>query len=280
MTINDFREHFTNSLSSIYSKDEVNALLFIVLEYVLKMNRAQVVLSPQTKLSTAMHVKLDQILVRLTNNEPIQYIVGETSFAGLTIQLSSEVLIPRPETESLVYWVQDQESKGQEVLDICTGSGCIAFALEKLIEAKVTAWDISTSALTTAKKTAKELQSSVVFSKVDILSQKDENRQWDIIVSNPPYVLREDITMMHENVLRHEPHLALFTSDKNRVQFYAAVAAFSQAHLKPRGRLYFELNPKTANEVVSLLKMMEFDDIVVAKDMQGKDRMLRATKKT
>ena len=280
MTISDFREHFTNSLSSIYSKDEVNALLFIVLEYVLKMNRAQVVLSPQTKLSTAMHVKLDQILVRLTNNEPIQYIVGETSFAGLTIQLSSEVLIPRPETESLVYWVQDQESKGQEVLDICTGSGCIAFALEKLIEAKVTAWDISTSALTTAKKTAKELQSSVVFSKVDILSQKDENRQWDIIVSNPPYVLREDITMMHENVLRHEPHLALFTSDKNRVQFYAAVAAFSQAHLKPRGRLYFELNPKTANEVVSLLKMMEFDDIVVAKDMQGKDRMLRATKKT
>ena len=280
MTISDFREHFTNSLSSIYSKDEVNAFFFIVLEYVLKMNRAQVVLSPHTKLSTTTHVKLDQILVRLTNNEPIQYIVGETNFAGLTIQLSSEVLIPRPETESLVYWVQDQESKGQEVLDICTGSGCIAFALEKLIEAKVTAWDISTIALTTAKKTAKELQSSVVFSKVDILSQKEENRQWDIIVSNPPYVLREDITMMHENVLRHEPHLALFTTDKNRVQFYAAVAAFSQAHLKPRGRLYFELNPKTANEVVSLLKMMEFDDIVVAKDMQGKDRMLRATKKT
>lgn len=280
MTISDFREHFTNSLSSIYSRDEVNALFFIVLEYVLKMNRAQVVLSPHTKLSTTMHVKLDQILVRLTNNEPIQYIVGEASFAGLTIQLSSEVLIPRPETESLVYWVQDQESKGQEILDICTGSGCIAFALEKLIEAKVTAWDISTSALTTAKKTAKELQSSVVFSKVDILSQKDENRQWDIIVSNPPYVLREDICMMHENVLKHEPHLALFTPDKNRVQFYAAVAAFSQAHLKPRGRLYFELNPKTANEVVSLLKMMEFDDIVVAKDMQGKDRMLRATKKT
>jgi release factor glutamine methyltransferase len=280
MTISDFREHFTNSLSSIYSKDEVNALFFIVLEYVLKMNRAQVALSPHTKLSTTTHVKLDQILVRLSNNEPIQYIVGETNFAGLTIQLSSEVLIPRPETESRVYWVQYQESKGQEVLDICAGSGCIAFALEKLIEAKVTAWDISTSALTTAKKTAKELQSSVVFSKVDILSQKEENRQWDIIVSNPPYVLREDITMMHENVLRHEPHLALFTTDKNRVQFYAAVAAFSQAHLKPRGRLYFELNPKTANEVVSLLKMMEFDDIVVAKDMQGKDRMLRATKKT
>jgi release factor glutamine methyltransferase len=102
MTISDFREHFTNSLSSIYSKDEVNALFFIVLEYVLKMNRAQVALSPHTKLSTTTHVKLDQILVRLSNNEPIQYIVGETNFAGLTIQLSSEVLIPRPETESRV----------------------------------------------------------------------------------------------------------------------------------------------------------------------------------
>jgi release factor glutamine methyltransferase len=213
---------------------------------------------------------------RLEKKEPIQYIIGQTSFAGILVHLNRHVLIPRPETENLVYWIKSREPDHLAILDICSGSGCIAFALENHINARVSAWDISNEALKVAKKTAASIGSNVSFSQVDILKQLQILERWDVIVSNPPYILEEEKIQIHANVLEYEPHLALFTSKEDPIQFYRAVIQFSVLHLNPGGRLYFELNPNTANAVISLLKTMDFIDIVVENDMQNQVRMLVA----
>jgi release factor glutamine methyltransferase len=178
----------------------------------------------------------------------------------------------------MVYWIKNQESGGLDVLDICTGSGCIAFALEDHIEANVTAWDISNDALKVAKKTARSIGSNVNFSQVDILAPIQTQNQWDVMVSNPPYVLEKEKSEIHANVLDHEPHLALFTSPEDSIQFYRAIIQFASQYLCPGGRLYFELNPSTAKAVSSLLKTMDFVDIVVENDMLNQARMLVAKK--
>jgi release factor glutamine methyltransferase len=216
---------------------------------------------------------------RLEKKEPIQYIIGQTSFAGIPIHVNRHVLIPRPETESLVYWIKSREPDDLAILDICSGSGCIAFALEDHINAKVTAWDISNKALTVAKQTAASIVSNVSFSQVDILKQTQTQDRWDVIVSNPPYVSEEEKPQIHANVLEYEPHLALFTSREDPIQFYRAVVQFAALHLSPGGRLYFELNPNTAKAVISLLKTTDFVDIVVENDMQNQARMLVAKTK-
>ena len=278
MTIKEFRQHFNEKMSSIYPTEEIDSLFVQLIEYAIKMNRAEIVLNGNSKLDQSELISVIQFMKRLEKKEPIQYIIGQTSFAGIPIHVNRHVLIPRPETESMVYWIKNQESGGLDVLDICTGSGCIAFALEDHIEANVTAWDISNDALKVAKKTARSIGSNVNFSQVDILAPIQTQNQWDVMVSNPPYVLEKEKSEIHANVLDHEPHLALFTSPEDSIQFYRAIIQFASQYLCPGGRLYFELNPSTANAVISLLKTMDFVDIVVENDMLNQARMLVAKK--
>ena len=246
------------------------------MEYVLNIGRAEIILNMNKELDQDAQNDAAQFTNRLEKKEPIQYIIGQTSFAGIPIHLNRHVLIPRPETESLVYWIKSREPDDLAILDICSGSGCIAFALENHINAKVAAWDISKEALKVAKQTAASIGSNVSFSQVDILKQFQTQDRWDVIVSNPPYVLEEEKPQIHANVLEYEPHMALFTSIEDPIQFYRAVIQFASLHLCPGGRLYFELNPNTAEAVISLLKTMDFIDIVAENDMQNQARMLVA----
>ena len=276
MTIKVFRQNFNESLASVYSTAEIDSLFFQLMEHMLTMDRADVILNASTELDKYVQNDVIQFMNRLEKKEPIQYIIGQTSFAGIPILLNRHVLIPRPETESLVYWIKSREPDELAILDICSGSGCISFALENHINARVSAWDISNEALKIAKQTATSIGSNVSFSQVDILKHLQTQDRWDVIVSNPPYVLEEEKPRIHANVLEHEPHLALFTSREDPIQFYRAVIQFAALHLSPGGRLYFELNPKTAKAVISLLKTMDFVDIVVENDMQNQARMLVA----
>ena len=274
MKIKRFRQNFNERLAYVYPTVEIDYLFFQLMEHVLNIGRADIILNLNAELDKDTQNDVVQFMNRLEKKEPIQYIMGQTSFAGIPILLNHHVLIPRPETESLVYWIKSHEPDGLAILDICTGSGCIAFALENHINARVSAWDISNEALTVAKQTATSIGSNVSFSQVDILNQFQTQDRWDIIVSNPPYVLEEDKSQIHANVLEHEPHLALFTSKDDPIQFYRAIIKYAALHLYPGGRLYFELNPSTANAVISFLKTMDFVDIVVEKDMQNQARML------
>lgn len=279
MTIKAFRQDFNEMLASVYPTAEIDSLFFQLMEHVLNISRAEIILNVNSELDQDVQNVVIQFMKQLEKKEPIQYIIGQTSFAGIPILLNRHVLIPRPETESLVYWIKSREPDGLSILDICTGSGCIAFALENHISAKLTAWDISNDALKVAKQTAVSIGSNVSFSQVDILKQFEVQDRWDVIVSNPPYVLEEERPQIHANVLEYEPHLALFSSKDDPIQFYRAVIQFANLHLNPAGRLYFELNPNTAKAVISLLKTTDFVDIVVENDMQNQTRMLVAKTK-
>ena len=279
MTIKAFRQKFNESLASVYPTVEIDSLFFQLMEHVQNIDRAEIILNINSELDLDVQNEVIQFMYRLEKKEPIQYIIGQTIFAEIPINLNRHVLIPRPETESLVYWIKSREPNDLAILDICSGSGCIAFALENHINARVTAWDISNEALTIAKQTAVSIGSNVSFSQVDILKQFQIQDRWDIIVSNPPYVLQQEKPQIHANIIEYEPHLALFTSRKDPIQFYRAVIQFAALHLCRGGRLYFELNPYTAKAVISLLKTMDFIDIVVENDMQNQARMLVAKTK-
>jgi len=279
MTHKELRLFFDKKMTAVYPKTEVDSLYVQLMEFALNMSRAEMILNSDETIEKHILINVLEYITRLENKEPIQYIIGQVTFADVLVNVNSNVLIPRPETESLVYWMKEQEQQNPSVLDICTGSGCIAFALEKHLNAKVNAWDISHKALQLAKQTAKSIGSAVNFSNVDILSSVDIDQKWDIIVSNPPYVLEEERAEIEGNVLHYEPHLALFTAADDSIQFYRAIIQFAAKHLCPGGRLYFELNPKTFTQVVSFLKVMKFVDIVVENDMRNTARMLVAKTK-
>ena len=223
-----------------------------------------------------------EIVNRLLQHEPIQYILGETEFYGLKFHTSPEVLIPRSETEELVDWIISEANDGcKSMLDIGTGSGCIPIVIDKnTCMDRIDGWDISEDALQIARKNALRNDSKVHFSNHDILDPSGfvEDVKWDVIVSNPPYVLREEASLMERNVLDFEPHLALFVPDSDPLLFYRAIAKFANVHLKIHGSLFFEINEKMGEQTVQLLKESGFDDILTRKDFQGKERMIRARK--
>ena len=279
MTHKEFRFFFNKKMTPVYPKAEIDSLYAQLMGFALNISRAEMILKSDQTIENHSLTNLLEYITRLEKKEPIQYIIGQVNFAEVPVNVNNNVLIPRPETESLVYWMKDQEQQNPSVLDICTGSGCIAFALEKHLNAKVNAWDVSYKALQLAKQTAKSIGSAVNFSMVDILSTVDTDQKWDIIVSNPPYVLEEESSEIDGNVLHYEPDLALFTAADDSIQFYRAIIQFAAKHLRSGGRLYFELNPKTFAQVVSFLKVMKFVDIVVENDMRNTVRMLVAKTK-
>ena len=213
---------------------------------------------------------------RLSVGEPVQYVVGKALFADRYFKVGKGVLIPRPETAELCQWIAEEAQEGCDVLDIGTGSGCIAVTLALDMKAKVTAWDIADEALLTASENARLLNADVSVEKRDILNVVADERQWDIIVSNPPYICEKEMAGMEANVLEHEPHLALFVPDDDPLKFYRAIAGFASKALRKGGRLFFEINSRCAREMEAMLAEEGFAKVEMRKDLYGRERMMKA----
>lgn len=267
-------------LAGIFPRQEIESLIFLIFEKVKGYSRTQFLLSKEKELSDEELFEINNIVARLKKHEPIQYILGTTEFYGLPFYAVPGVLIPRPETEELVQWIiQENQLGSPSILDICTGSGCIAVALKKNIpRATVNACDISPVCIDTAIRNAQLNATDIAVAEYDILKQipKVAFPTFDIIVSNPPYVRESEKEMMEKNVLEYEPALALFVSDKEPLLFYERIADFSLKHLHPKGQLYFEINEAFGKQCLEMLHGKGFLQIMIKKDLNGKDRMIRA----
>lgn len=283
MLIKDYKNSFKQELQSIYDEQETDSFFFIVLEKLHKLKRIDLALNPDSVMDGTHLKQWKNIVSDLKKQKPIQYILGETEFYGLPFEVNENTLIPRPETEELVEWIiQEARSKKQEtrlnILDVGTGSGCIAISLAKNIpSAEVFAIDVSEKALATAQKNAKTNAVGVKFVLKNILETEDLGQQFDIIVSNPPYVRHLEKAEIKPNVLEYEPHLALFVEDEDALLFYRKIAELAQKNLNPNGRLYFEINQYLGNETVRLLENLGFKNIELKKDIYGNDRMIQST---
>jgi len=283
-TVKQVSLDFSEQLSAIYDGNEVNSLCTMVLESVVNISSAKIRAFPETEISTPDSERITHILTRLTTGEPIQYILGYAEFYGLTFKVNSSVLIPRPETEELVDWILSSVGSSQlaigRFLDIGTGSGCIPISLKKnLTDAQVSAIDISPEALRTAKKNAQLNKVDINFIQDDILNPINHSlliTHYSLSVSNPPYVTLEDKKLMHTNVTDFEPHTALFVPEDDPLIFYKAIANFASTHLEKDGLLFFEINESYGKEIVNILNDKQFTNIELRKDMNGKDRMVKA----
>lgn len=265
-------------LAGIFPKEEIESLIFLIFEKLKGYSRTQFLLSKEEKLSKDDWVEVEKIVTRLKNHEPIQYILGETEFYGLPFYSVPGVLIPRPETEELVQWIiQENTISSPTILDIGTGTGCIAISLWKHIEqATVFACDISPICIETALVNAELNAAEVSVFEYDILNSTPKTTfpEMDVIVSNPPYVRETEKLLMERNVIDYEPELALFVPDENPLIFYDRIADFALIHLKTQGRLYFEINEAFGKECVEMLQAKGFSNIILKKDLNGKNRMI------
>ena len=276
----DVKNFLKNELKTHFSPEEISSLTRLILEKEFSIPLADILTCKFNHLSDAAVKKLSEIIDKLKNAEPIQYILGETDFFGLPFYLDSSVLIPRPETEELVQWViTSTNNASAKILDIGTGSGCIAVTLaKKLPHAEVHAWDISPDALEVARKNAERNGVHLFFLEKDILQESVSDRMFDIIVSNPPYVTESQKSDMEDNVLRFEPHLALFVPDENALVFYEKIADFARIYLNKGGALFFEINREKGEQIEMLLQQRGFKNIERVKDISGNERMIKAVK--
>jgi release factor glutamine methyltransferase len=285
MIISDALRLFDESLSTVYDKNEIDSIKYLVLSDLLSSSKAKLRAFADDKLDEAIIQKLQTIIAELQTGKPVQYILGHTEFYGLPFKVNPSVLIPRPETEELVAWVLEEvkrrDLKAERILDIGTGSGCIPITLKKhLPQSQVTGIDISAAALQTAKQNAELNEVEVEFIEADILNPPISilNTKYAILISNPPYVTELEQHDMHINVLNHEPHNALFVPNNDPLVFYRAIAGFALQNLQPNGLLFFEINENLAKETVELLSHNGFKSIELRQDMRGKDRMIKAEK--
>lgn len=268
-------------LGGIYSRDEIESLIFLIFGKLKGYSRAQLLLASDSEITPEEQLQIDQIVARLKAHEPIQYILGETEFYGLPIRTIPGTLIPRPETEELVQWIiQENQLTKPVIFDVGTGTGCIAVALRKNIpDSTVLACDVSPVCLETARRNAFENNAELSVFEFDILNFNPEINfpKLSVIVSNPPYVRQSEKLLMQKNVLDHEPELALFVDDDDPLIFYRKIAEFAQKHLQNGGRIYFEINEALGKECSEMLQEKGFSEIRLKKDLQQKDRMLAAT---
>ena len=294
--VRDCRKHYASELEKIYGSDEANALIMILLEHYFGIDRVKIAMDPKLRLSESELLTLHFAVKELLKNKPVQYILGETEFCGMRFFVDENVLIPRPETEEMVHIIGARRDKASlvrtgfdvetddrpSILDIGTGSGCIAISLAKLLKnSVVTAVDVSEKALKVAKKNAESNGVDVNFIKDDILNPQNPellDKQYDIIVSNPPYVCKSEKTEMRANVLGYEPSSALFVSDNDPLIFYRKILEFAQKSLKPDGEVWFEINEKFGEEMKNLCVKMGFKDVEIIKDFRERDRILRTTR--
>ena len=297
-------EELWHRLTHIYDAGEAKAIVRWVLDVRFDMSWTDILCGKVTELSAHDQTELEKIMQRLEKGEPVQYIIGVADFFGRQFHVEPGVLIPRPETEELCRWILASDKHGltrtvresphqsdANILDIGTGSGCIAITLAlELPDAQVTAWDISDDALRIAAGNAKSLGANVTFKHRDVLDSSlftldsslftlhSSLPKWDLIVSNPPYICEKEKSAMECNVLEHEPHLALFVPDDDPLLFYRAIAQYAAEALTAQGSLFFEINPLYADDLARMLRMMSYHDILIHQDQFGKSRFLKATK--
>ncbi len=280
MNLLDYKKQFLNKLEKEYPRSEMETFFHWLAEAYLKLNRLQIALDPALKINPLQKEKFDTALVRLENHEPIQYIIGECDFYGMTFHVDPAVLIPRPETEELVDWIlkETYELSELQILDIGTGSGCIAISLAKnLPNSQIFALDISESALKIASENSVANGVKVKFLQEDIFKIEKLSEKIDIIVSNPPYVREAEKAEMKQNVLNHEPKTALYVTNEDPLIFYRKILEFSKNNLREKGHIFMEINQYLGRETAELFQQEGFKT-ELWQDMFGKDRMLKAWK--
>jgi release factor glutamine methyltransferase len=294
MLVKEYKTTFLSELSPLYDEMEIESFFYIILESFHNKKRIDLALYPEMEMDALQLLRWQSTLAELKKEKPLQYIVGETEFYGLPFLVNENTLIPRPETEELVELIiksynLQPTTYNPKILDIGTGSGCIAISLAKnLTNSQVFAIDVSEKALTTAKKNAEINEVTINFIQADILKVDDlENlsnsnsklpSQYDVIVSNPPYVRNLEKSEIKPNVLEYEPHLALFVDDSDALLFYRKIAELAKKNLKENGKLYFEINQYLGKETVELLENLGFNDVVLKKDIYGNDRIIQCTR--
>lgn len=278
-TVAQLFAYLSSGLSDEYEEREGINVAQLCFEELLGLSRVDLVMKAEERLSESEILKIHHALKELKKGRPVQYVIGYTEFCGLNIQVDENVLIPRPETEELVQWVVDTNtSKYPTILDLCTGSGCIALAIKHLIpSAKVHASDVSKSALDVAYKNSISLALEVQFREGDILDGQPELSGLDVIISNPPYIGEDERDSLHSRVLDHEPNIALI-SPGDALKFYRTIASYAATQLNPGGRLFFELTEKYASEILEIVELAGFPMVEVREDINGRPRMLRAEK--
>ena len=267
--------YFIKQLNGIVQEREIISLAYISIDFLLGYNRSDCIIHSDKDITSDVSDRIKQIIADLKTNKPIQHIIGETEFYELKFKVNEHTLIPRPETEELVKWILQHEFTS--ALDIGTGSGCIAIALRKNKSAEISAIDVSESALLVAKENAKINEVEINFLLQDILKTTALPKV-DVIVSNPPYVLDKEKELMLANVLDNEPHLALFVPNNNPLLFYKKIAELAFTSLSKNGLLFFEINERFGKQTVAMLNAIGFVDIELKKDINDKDRMIKATK--
>ncbi|MBU0941406.1 MAG: peptide chain release factor N(5)-glutamine methyltransferase [Bacteroidetes bacterium] len=283
MRIKEYRSYFIKELTPIYDVGEVESFFYLILEDKQQLRRIDLALTPDLSFSERDVLLWDELVQQLKLEIPIQYLLGKTSFYGLDFAVNDAVLIPRQETEELVDWIvstvnSEKADLPLRILDIGTGSGCIAISLAKNIKnATVFAIDVSEEALETARKNAANNNVVITFISQNILETVDLEQRFDIIVSNPPYVRNLEKQEIKKNVLDNEPHLALFVADDDALIFYTKIAQLSQKNLTSSGHLFFEINQYLGQEMVELLQSLNFKNIELRKDIYGNDRMTKAS---
>jgi release factor glutamine methyltransferase len=281
--VNDIAQYFRGELHSIYEKNEIEKFIQFCFEDFVGYSKTDLITNQNKTVSESDLLKFHFAVRDLKRGRPIQYILGKSWFYGMELIVTKDVLIPRPETEELVRLIIEDAKNHAEsfsILDIGTGSGCIAIALKKnLPRCHVYAIDISVEALKVAKQNAEKQECEIHFIEGDILdiSTFAKIPACTVIVSNPPYVKKSESAAMHQNVLEHEPHLALFVPDENALIFYKAIAECGKTKLKTGGSVYVEINESLGLETAILYQKEGFKDVQLLQDMQGKDRMIRAS---
>lgn len=268
------------TLEPLYGNGEARAITDYVLDVCFGLSKADILCGAVEEMTAEKTAELNKIFGRLTEGEPVQYVLGRAEFSGRWFNVRPGVLIPRPETEELCAWItaDSKASASPKVLDIGTGSGCIAITLQlDMPESKVTAWDISADALDAARENAQQLGANVNFVKQDALNAKPEG-EWDVIVSNPPYICEKEKKDMAVNVLEHEPHKALFVPDADPLLFYRAITRLAVQTLNKGGRLYFEINPIYADDTCRMMRAEGMTAVELRSDMYGKQRMAKGVK--
>ena len=272
-------EKIKDGIGCHYPAGEVTALIRIIATELLGVSQMAYFLKDDIALTAEQEALLDNAIERLKKQEPIQYILGYSDFCGLRFRVTPATLIPRPETSELVEWVASEATGNEHILDIGTGSGCIAISLaHRVPQGNVTAWDISNAALAVATENSKANDCPVTFEQVDILAYQPTDAQFDIIVSNPPYIKEVEKEQMYSNVLDWEPHTALFVPDNDPLLFYRTIAIKGLSLLKPGGKLYFEINRAHGQETVEMLESLGYTGMELRKDFADNDRMIRAMK--
>lgn len=278
MTLKQLLDNGRARLAPLYGHGEADWMMRIIMEYLKGWKQADLLLRADEEVSDFIAGKADAIIARLLDNEPLQYILGETYWHGMTLKVTPDVLIPRPETSELVDLITSENTAPDlNVLDVCTGSGCIAVALANTLPfAKVTGTDISDAALAVARENASLRKLKVGFMHSDALGQFPfDDGSMDIVVSNPPYITESEKKEMEPNVLDHEPGLALFVPDADPLRFYTAISREGFRVTRPGGKIYFEINPLFARQVSQMMTETGWDDVQILPDMHGKQRFAK-----